>query len=46
MASYATEFNGLSKDEADALLSQAEAAIQAGRFLFCLPQFLVTATRP
>ena len=37
MAGYATEFNGLSQDEADALLSQAEAAIQAGRFLFCLP---------
>lgn len=46
MASYGTQFDLLSKEEADALLAQAESAVEEGRFLFCLPQFLVTATRP
>ena len=45
MASYATQFDLLSAEEADTLLSQAETAVEEGRFLFCLPQFLVTATR-
>lgn len=46
MASYATQFDAITTDEATRLLADAEAAIEAGRFLFCLPQFLVTATRP
>ena len=46
MASYATQFDLLTKEEADTLLARAEEAVPAGRFLFCLPQFLVTATRP
>ena len=46
MASYATQFDLLSKEKAGALLTQAETAVEEGRFLFCLPQFLVTATRP
>ena len=45
MASYAREFDLLSAEEARGLLEQAEAAVEEGRFLFCLPQFLVTATR-
>ena len=46
MASYATEFDLMSKDETESLLGQAEAAVSSGRFLFCLPQFVITATRP
>ncbi|MYE80287.1 MAG: methyltransferase domain-containing protein [Gammaproteobacteria bacterium] len=37
---------GLSSDEADALLAQAERAVAEGTFLFSLPQFLVTGTKP
>lgn len=37
---------GLSSEEADALLAEAERAVEEGTFLFSLPQFLVTGTKP
>lgn len=36
---------GLSGEQADALLAEAEGAVEEGRFLFSLPQFLVTGTK-
>jgi len=44
MASYARHFDGISPDEIDAMLTEVEAAAEAGRYLFCLPQFLATAS--
>ena len=46
MASYASAFDATSADEVDAMLAEAQAAIDADRYLFCLPQFLVTGVRP
>ena len=46
MASYAHAFDAADADEIDTMLAEAEAAVDADRYLFCLPQFLVTATRP
>ncbi len=46
MASYARAFDAIAADEADAMLAEAQAAIDADRYLFCLPQFLVTGLRP
>ena len=37
---------GLSGDEAEMLLETAERAVGEGTFLFSLPQFLVTGTKP
>ena len=45
MVSYIKTFGTLPDDEADGLLASARDAVTDGRFLFCLPQFLVTATR-
>lgn len=36
----------LSAEEADALLADAERAVDAGTFLFALPQFLVSGNKP
>ena len=46
MASYASKFDSMPGAEVAALIAEAEAAVEAGRFLFCLPQFLVSARRP
>ena len=46
MASYASALDAISADEIDAMLGEAEAAAAADRYLFCLPQFLVTGIRP
>ena len=46
MASYAHAFDADGVDEIDTMLAEAEAAVDADRYLFCLPQFLVTGTRP
>ena len=46
MASYASTFDAFSADEIDAMLAEAQAAVEADRYLFCLPQFLVTRVRP
>jgi len=35
-----------STDDTDAMLAEAQAAIEADRYLFCLPQFVVTGVRP
>jgi ubiquinone/menaquinone biosynthesis C-methylase UbiE len=43
MASYIRTFDTMPQAEVSALLQAAEDAVHAGRFLFCLPQFLVTA---
>lgn len=43
MASYIGTFATLADDEVQGLLAQVEEALAADRFLFCLPQFLVTA---
>ncbi len=45
MASYINTFATLPRAEVDDLLSQAERALEEGRYLFCLPQFLVTAVK-
>ena len=46
MAGYASAFDAISADEVNAMLAEAEAAIDDDRYLFCLPQFLVTRVRP
>ena len=43
MASYGSEGDAGFAAE---MLAEAEAAVAADRYLFCLPQFLATATRP
>ena len=45
MASYASAFDAISADEVDAMLAEAQAAVEADRYLFCLPQFVVTGVR-
>ena len=46
MASYAGTFDAMAEAEVAAMLAEAEAAVEAGRYLFCLPQFLVSGRRP
>ena len=46
MASYAGAFDGMAEAEVAAMLAEAEAAVEGGRYLFCLPQFLVSGRRP
>ena len=46
MASYATAFDAMQGQEVDDLLGEAQNAIEAGEYLFSLPQFIVTATNP
>ena len=46
MASYIATFDTLPADEVQALLGQVETALAHGQFLFCLPQFLITADKP
>jgi ubiquinone/menaquinone biosynthesis C-methylase UbiE len=43
MASYINTFDTMPAERVSALLGEVEAALNEGRFLFCLPQFLVTA---
>ncbi len=45
MAGYINTFGTLPEAEVDELLGQAEAALEAQRFLFCLPQFLVVGEK-
>ncbi|MDE0662101.1 MAG: methyltransferase domain-containing protein [Gammaproteobacteria bacterium] len=45
MASYASAFDAIATDEVDAMLAEAQAAIDTDRYLFCLPQFVVTGVR-
>jgi len=45
MASYASAFDAIPTDEIDAMLAEAQAAVEADRYLFCLPQFVVTGVR-
>lgn len=46
MASYAAAFDRMPSDEIDALIHEADAAVARDRYLFCLPQFVVTGRRP
>jgi ubiquinone/menaquinone biosynthesis C-methylase UbiE len=46
MASYVKTFRRIPDAEIDALMAELEAGITAGTYLFVLPQFLVTATKP
>ena len=46
MASYAQTFDRMPSGEVAAMLAQAEAAVDAGRYLFVLPQFFVTCRSP
>lgn len=46
MASYASEFDSIDSNKVDAMLSEAERAVETGHFLFTLPQFLVTGVNP
>ncbi len=43
MAGYIDTFSTLPREEVEALLAQVETALEEQRFLFVLPQFLVTA---
>ena len=45
MRSYIAAFDTMPADEADAMITEVERAIEAGTYLFCLPQFLVTGTK-
>ena len=46
MASYAGEFGSMAASEIESLMTSAETAVETGDYLFCLPQFYVTAIRP
>ena len=46
MGAYAREFETMDEARVDALLGEAEAAVENGQFLGVLPQFVITATRP
>ena len=46
MASYAGTFDSMPAAEIAELLAEAEAAVEADRYLFSLPQFVVTGRRP
>ena len=45
MASYIATFQTMPQDRVDQLLAEVEAALAEDRFLFCLPQFLITADK-
>lgn len=45
MAGYIRTFSTLPETEVAGLMEAARKGIEAGTYLFCLPQFLVTATR-
>jgi len=45
MAGYIRTFDTMPADEVASLLAQVEAELEANRFLFCLPQFLITASK-
>lgn len=45
MAGYIRTFKSMPADVAAGMLDEARASVPEGRFLFCLPQFLVTANR-
>ncbi len=46
MASYIKTFDAKPAAEVEAWLEEARAAVDQARFLFCLPQFLITADKP
>ena len=46
MAGYIREFGSLPEHEVTDLLNRAETGIDDGRYLFCLPQFLVSGSKP
>lgn len=46
MASYIETFNSMPMARVEALLAEVETTVEQGTFLFCLPQFLVTGTKP
>jgi arsenite methyltransferase len=46
MAGYVRTFGSLPEAEVAELLEAARSGIETGTYLFCLPQFLVTATKP
>ena len=45
MASYIGQFETMPMQEVEGLLAEVEAELEAGRFLFCLPQFLISARK-
>ncbi|MEZ5560246.1 MAG: methyltransferase domain-containing protein [Pseudomonadales bacterium] len=46
MVSYIRSFSSMPSGEAEQLLETARQGIESGTYLFCLPQFLVTASAP
>ena len=46
MASYAAACNAMPAAEIGTMIAAAETAAEAGRYLFCLPQFIVRARQP
>ena len=45
MASYIATFDTLPEEQVETMLAQVEATVDNNEFLFCLPQFLVTARK-
>ena len=45
MASYIATFNTMPEQEVRALIGEVEEALAKNEFLFCLPQFLITASK-
>ena len=46
MVSYVRTFGTLPDDEVDRLFAELERAVESGTYLFVLPQFLITGTKP
>jgi hypothetical protein len=46
MVSYVRTFRTLPDDEVDRLFAELERAVESGTYLFVLPQFLITGTKP
>ena len=46
MAGYINTFDTMPAERVAELIGQVEQTLEQGRFLFCLPQFLVTAVKP
>jgi hypothetical protein len=46
MAGYIKTFATMPEQEVQALLARVEQSLDDGKFLFCLPQFLVVGDKP
>ena len=46
MASYIETFGSMPSERVERLLADARQAVDTGKYLFCLPQFLITGEKP